>query len=1201
MTPPNDIKDFPLGISGFHFSDLYVPDRLKNLHQEFWKFAGASSPDLLSRFESAGTLTPPKESEVLMEVAAQLGDFIAKLFNVTTHAARLKSQSDELQPVFRFKKDFLHLRASKRFNEAPVDATEFKEIDEKVRKILSHEPSQNRPDKEVFFAEIVVFLLDCEKTLKTGTLEPAVSQRVQNLCSHLHGSSILEKVQLALSSLEDWCVQAQAEPKRKKQLLEGWVSYIRPNKLDFDNLVPVEKPNAQLPEMMIGPGHHLRARDGFKLTDPRMTQKEVLREIDYCIYCHQREKDSCTKGFPEKTGGYKKNPLGIPLTGCPLDERISEMHLLRQQGQTIGSLAMIMLDNPMCPGTGHRICNDCMKGCIFQKQDPVNIPQNETGVLTDVLGLPYGFEIYSLLTRFNPLNRKRPFALPYNGNDVLVVGLGPAGYTLAHYLANEGFGVVGIDGLKLEPVDATLTGKGKPIPKPIQSYTELKKELDERVLMGFGGVSEYGITVRWDKNFLGVIYLTLLRRKNFRVYGGVRFGGTLTLDDAWELGFKHVAMATGAGRPTIISLKNNLIRGIRKASDFLMALQLTGAFKKQALANLQVRLPAVVIGGGLTAVDTATELMAYYPIQVEKALERFETIVREYGEETANNMCDPEEKEILATFLEHGRAVREERRLADKEKRLPNFIHMIRSWGGVSLAYRKRMVDCPAYRLNHEEVIKALEEGIGFIENVNPTEAVRDKYGAVEAMKFQRANKEEVTLPARSVMVAAGTSPNTIYEREYPGTFDFDDKKSFFRKHVAEADVAGKWKVRAAQPGEKGGFFTSYNNDGRLVSYYGDNHPDYAGNVVKAMASAKHGAEYVNRLFANDILLAEKEGADDRRFLNLVQFLDTALVPKVVKVNRLTPTIVEVIVKGRYIARKFEPGQFYRLQNYETSAHTIDGSRLTMEGLALTGAWVDKENDLLSMIVLEMGGSSRLCALLEPGEPVVVMGPTGTPTDIPKNETCLLIGGGLGNAVLLSISRAMRANGCKVLYFAGYKNPEDIFKQKEIEEGTDQVIWACDRAPGITTQRPQDHSFVGNIVQAMVAYASGKLGGPPLIPLNTVDHIIVIGSDRMMAAVGGSRHTVLKPYLKTDHLAIASINSPMQCMMKEVCAQCLQKHVDPKTGEETFIFSCFNQDQYIDCVDFPNLNERLKGNALAEKLVNKQVDHLLQRGKIERV
>ena len=86
------------------------------------------------------------------------------------------------------------------------------------------------------------------------------------------------------------------------------------------------------------------------------------------------------------------------------------------------------------------------------------------------------------------------------------------------------------------------------------------------------------------------------------------------------------------GGPTIIDIKNNLIRGIRKASDFLMALQLTGAFKEDALSNLQVRLPAVVIGGGLTGVDTATELLAYYPLQVEKILDRYEALVREIGE-----------------------------------------------------------------------------------------------------------------------------------------------------------------------------------------------------------------------------------------------------------------------------------------------------------------------------------------------------------------------------------------------------------------------------------------------------------------------------------------------------------------------------------------------------------------------------------------
>src|SRR5262249_60145651 len=114
--------------------------------------------------------------------------------------------------------------------------------------------------------------------------------------------------------------------------------------------------------------------------------------------------------------------------------------------------------------------------------------------------------------------------------------------------------------------------------------------------------------------------------------GGVRFGGTLTIDGAFALGFDHNAFCAGAGRPTIVSMKNGLAAGVRQASDFLMALQLTGAAKTDSLANLQVRLPVVIIGGGLTAIDTPTQALAYYPLQVEKFLARYATrIARSRG------------------------------------------------------------------------------------------------------------------------------------------------------------------------------------------------------------------------------------------------------------------------------------------------------------------------------------------------------------------------------------------------------------------------------------------------------------------------------------------------------------------------------------------------------------------------------------------
>ena len=127
--------------------------------------------------------------------------------------------------------------------------------------------------------------------------------------------------------------------------------------------------------------------------------------------------------------------------------------------------------------------------------------------------MPWGVEIYGLLTRWNPLNVRRPYALPYNGKNVLVVGLGPAGYTLAHYLLNEGFGVVA----HRRPEDRAAAGghhRQRHRRRRGRSATGARStaQLDERVLEGFGGVSEYGITVRWDKNFLTLLHLTLARR-----------------------------------------------------------------------------------------------------------------------------------------------------------------------------------------------------------------------------------------------------------------------------------------------------------------------------------------------------------------------------------------------------------------------------------------------------------------------------------------------------------------------------------------------------------------------------------------------------------------------------------------------------------------------------------------------------------------
>jgi len=116
-----------------------------------------------------------------------------------------------------------------------------------------------------------------------------------------------------------------------------------------------------------------------------------------------------------------------------------------------------------------------------------------------------------------------------------------------------------------------------------------------------------------------------------------------------------------------------------------------------------------------------------------------------------------------------------------------------------------------------------------------------------------------------------------------------------------------------------------------------------------------------------------------------------------------------------------------------------NGPRMLMEGLALTGAWVDKTQGLLSMIALEMGVSSRQCAYLRPGEPVLVMGPTGSPTEIPHGENVLLAGGGPGQTRCCSRSRRpCAASDNRCLLRVGTRRPPILFKREGGQAATDQ-------------------------------------------------------------------------------------------------------------------------------------------------------------------
>ncbi|MGB0748625.1 MAG: FAD-dependent oxidoreductase [Magnetospiraceae bacterium] len=1144
------------------FEDLYSREGLVRIDGLFLE---SLAPDLRAQLDAAraapGSLSRKDSADLMEALGPPAERFIGDLFGVLDKLDAETATIRGHDVLFECKRNFVQRLAAKKVK--PGDVTE----DEGAALAADLEHRFGAPlTEETFAAQVMAW----EEDPETHAASTAVALRYAG-----------------------WALHTQTGRMKHK----AGVLFKTPHPVDAANLVPVETESFNGVDTLIHPKDHDRyLRDGFSLTDFGCDTTEALDQAHYCVICHDRGRDSCSRGFFEKKGdGFQKNPQGVPLTGCPLEERISEMHRLFKGGYSLGALAMICVDNPMVAGTGHRICNDCMKACIYQKQEPVNIPQVETRVLKNILELPWGFEIYSLLTRWNPLNLERPYPRAETGYKVLVVGLGPAGYTLAHHLMNDGHAVAALDGLKIEPLDPSLGGvglDGSRVPfAPIQDIHSQFDDLDTRLMEGFGGVAEYGITVRWDKNFLRIIRLLLERRAQFAMYGGVRFGGAITAEDAFDMGFDHVALCVGAGKPNILSdIPNGLARGVRTASDFLMGLQLTGAAKKDTVTNLQLRLPVVVIGGGLTAMDTATEALAYYARQVEKFAERYDRLAAAGRAEALQAAWNTEEAEIAAEFLDHGRAIQAERKAAAAAGRQPDFAPLLDQWGGSILAYRRQLSAAPSYRLNHEEISKALEQGVRVAELLGPKAVEVDQYGHAKALKLERmalvdgrpkGTGEEVTLPARTILVATGTRPNVTLAREYPGLMDMEG--DYYRLFDLDGNAhAPDWSKKPKDLQ----VLTAPRVEGSRMSFFGDLHPSFAGNVVSAMASAKVGYPLV------DAALAKRAPSAISADLLFTQ-LNDGLRAVVTEVIRLTPTIVEVVVRAPLAAKTFRPGQFFRLMNFESQAAHAQDTDLLMEGLALTGAWVDVEKGLVSVIVLEMGGSSDLCAVLKPGEPVVLMGPTGTPTETPSGETVLLVGGGLGNAVLFSIGQALRAAGSRVLYVGGYKKIIDRYHVENIHEAGDVVIWACDEAPGFTPERPQDRAITANIVEAIIAYGQGELGDIH-IPLNEVDRIIAIGSDRMMRAVAEARHGVLKPLLKADHQAIGSINSPMQCMMKEICGQCLQRHVDPVTGAESVVFSCFNQDQGLDHVDFGNLNARLAQNGVQEKLTGQWIAHCLE-------
>jgi NADPH-dependent glutamate synthase beta subunit-like oxidoreductase/NAD(P)H-flavin reductase len=1150
---------------GLAFAELYTREGCLRLDSFFCERLRENDAALFNRL-MAGRADPDSlgakdEGDFCIALAPHLEDFIAELFGIEAELAGLEAEHELLAPLYTCKRLFVQREATRAHGEAEAAGFDGEALSTALATRLGEDWD------ELAFATRVMEWREAEQA----------------------NAAVLDLARRYAA----WAVFSKAGRERHR----AGVLFKIPRKLDPYHLVPVETEKVDGYEVMRADLRHARRREGFDLTDPGADLTLGLDDANYCIWCHIQGKDSCSKGLREKQGaGFRRSVFGVTLAGCPLEEKISEMHALKASGHPLGALAVICVDNPLCAATGHRVCNDCMKACVYQKQDPVNIPRSESRILKDVIDLPWGLEIYGLLGRWNPLDLRRPVPRLATGRKVLVVGLGPAGFNLAHHLLNEGHTVVGVDGLKIEPLDPSLSGVaggGACVPfEPVKRFDDIRERLDERIMAGFGGLSEYGITVRWDKNYLKAIRLLLERRAAFRMFSAVRFGGTLDVDGTWALGFDHIALCVGAGRPTVLDVPNGLARGVRIANDFLMAIQLGGGAKKASLTDLQIRLPVVVIGGGLTAGDTATESLAYYPVQVEKFLSRYEALAAVHGEAALRTPWNREESSIAEEFIAHARAIRAERESATLEGRAPRIRELLEGWGGVTIAYRRRLIDSPSYTLNHEEVEFALEEGVRFVECAAPDAVEIDEFGHARAIRMKRMavggdgklteTGEIVTLPARSILVAAGTQPNTVLAREDQAHFKLDGR--YFQAFDERGNPVTPERVSKPHDAQ---VLIHIDGEGRAISAHGDLHPSFAGNVVKAMAGTKRAYPLISRLLAKRPASTQSDAA-------LFAHLAAALEVRIEKVEHLSADVSEITLRAPAAARAWRPGQFFRLQNFETLALSSDGTRLAMEAVAAMPSWVDGERGIVRLALSGKGGSSELAAFLEPGQPVSLMGPNGTALDLPTDGAVLLAGEGYGVAALLPLARACKERGNRLLVFAGFGRGDERFLEAEISDLAECVVWVVRHGPALAPSRPQDKSFAGDIPAALVAYGTGAMGATAL-PLAAVARAFAFGPDGLLASLAAARKGELASLFGPGVSFAAGVAAPMQCMMKEICARCLQPVRDPVSGATHILFACADQNLPLDLVDLPALHERLGQNSVQEKLTRRWIEYCLGR------
>lgn len=155
---------------------------------------------------------------------------------------------------------------------------------------------------------------------------------------------------------------------------------------------------------------------------------------------------------------------------------------------------------------------------------------------------------------------------------------------------------------------------------------------------------------------------------------------------------------------------------------------------------------------------------------------------------------------------------------------------------------------------------------------------------------------------------------------------------------------------------------------------------------------------------------------------------------KILKIRKLAENVNEYVIEAPDVAKKARAGQFIMLRVDERG-----------ERIPFTVCDIDRQNGTITILVQAVGYSTMRLAQKAPGERVHdFTGPLGKPTDLDEYNRILLVGGGIGCAVIYPQAKYLKPLGKKVDVILGARDKSLIIYEDEFRNTSDNVYITTD-------------------------------------------------------------------------------------------------------------------------------------------------------------